>query len=263
MAPAATAAQQCAGQPASSCAFNGLCDGNGGCQKYPAGVACQAASCSGASFLPVSACDGQGTCVAAKAVDCTPYNCGTSGAAPACLATCQTGGTDCASPAVCTNGSCGARPKKALGAGCVADADCVSAHCADGVCCGTVCTASCMACNVTGLEGTCSPVAAAKADPHGVCKDAGATTCGRNGLCDGKGACALYGTTAMCAAGSCKNATLHPTRHCDGKGVCAVPADVDCTPFRCDPTTTACFTTCAIAALQCAARHACTTGVCQ
>jgi len=113
------------------------------------------------------------------------------------------------------------------------------------------------------MEGSCSPVGVGKADPHGACKDAGATTCGRNGLCDGAGVCALYPATTTCAAGSCKNATLHPAHHCDGKGACAIPTDVDCTPFRCNPTTTACYTTCAIGALQCAGRHVCANAVCQ
>ena len=262
MAPAATSAQKCAPQPASTCSFDGTCDGNGGCRLFPAGAQCQAASCNGASYMPASACDGQGMCVAGKAVDCTPYKCGTVAAVPACLTTCATGGTDCVSPAVCANNSCGARPKQANGAGCVADTDCTSAHCADGVCCGSACAGACTSCKLTGMEGMCLPVGVGKPDPHNLCKDAGAATCGRNGLCDGASGCALYAAATTCAAGSCKNATLHPARHCDGKGVCAVPADVDCTPYRCDTATTACFTSCTIAALQCTTRR-CTANVCQ
>jgi len=261
-APSAAAAQKCAVQPATSCGFDGTCDGNGGCRKYPAGAQCKAPSCNGASYLPASACDGQGACVAAKAVDCTPYKCSTAGAAPACLMTCAMGGTDCVSPAVCNNSSCGARPKQANGAGCVADTDCTSSHCADGVCCMSACAGACTACDLPGMEGMCLNVDAGKADPHKVCKDGGAATCMRNGLCDGAGACALYPTTTTCLAGSCKNATLHPARHCDGKGACVVPNDVDCTPWRCDPSTTACFTSCQIAVLQCAPRKTCTNMTC-
>jgi len=113
------------------------------------------------------------------------------------------------------------------------------------------------------MEGMCLPVGSGKADPHKMCADAGATSCGKNGLCDGAGACALYPATTVCAAGSCKNAVLHPTHHCDGKGACVTPTDVDCTPYRCDPTATACFTTCTVTAIQCATRHPCANGTCQ
>jgi hypothetical protein len=99
-------------------------------------------------------------------------------------------------------------------------------------------------------------------DPHAVCKDAGAASCGKNGLCDGAGACALYPTTTACAAGSCKNATLTNPKRCDGKGACVAVSPTDCTPYRCDPATTACFTSCTLP-LQCASRRPCVNSACQ
>jgi hypothetical protein len=109
----------------------------------------------------------------------------------------------------------------------------------------------------------CLPVGTGKADPHAICKDAGATTCGRNGLCDGAGACAVYPTTTVCAAGSCKGSTLHNARKCDGKGVCAPATDTDCLTYRCDPSTTTCFTSCVLS-VQCAQKSACSrAGTCQ
>jgi hypothetical protein len=258
--PAGATGKLCANQPASGCGYDGTCDGNGACHRYAAGVACKAASCQSTSYVPASACDGQGACVAASPVDCTPYVCDAT-TTPACLTTCQTGGTECVSPAVCVNGSCGARQPKTNGAGCVAASDCASNHCADGVCCAAACTGACVSCNQTGAEGMCLPVGAGKADPHAMCKDAGATTCGRNGLCDGTGACALYPATAVCGAGSCKGATLHNPRKCDGKGVCQAATDTDCMSYRCNPTTTACYTSCVLT-LQCSARHTCSQGVC-
>jgi hypothetical protein len=260
--PAGATGKLCANQPASGCGYDGTCDGDGACHRYAAGVACKAASCLVNSYVPASACDGQGACVAASPVDCTPYVCDATTATPACLTTCEAGGTECVSPAVCANGSCGARTKKANGAGCVDPTDCTSNHCADGVCCGAACTGACLSCDQTGTEGMCLPVGAGKADPHATCKDAGATTCGRNGLCDGAGACALYPTTAVCAAGSCKGATLHNARKCDGRGVCQAATDTDCLSYRCDPTTTACFTSCVVT-LQCAPKHLCAMGVCR
>jgi hypothetical protein len=117
------------------------------------------------------------------------------------------------------------------------------------------------------MEGMCLPVGAGKTDPHKVCTDAGASSCGKNGLCDGAGACALYPATTMCLAASCINnnakSAVHPARHCDGKGACVTATDVDCTPYRCDTTTTACFTSCTSAALQCAAHHPCANNMCQ
>jgi hypothetical protein len=161
------------------------------------------------------------------------------------------------------NNSCGSRPKQPNGAGCTADADCTSTHCADGVCCESVCTGACVTCNQMGLEGMCLPVAANKPDPHKMCVDGGAATCGRNGLCDGAGACQLYPATTLCAAASCNKALIHPARHCDGKGSCTIVNDVDCTPYRCDPTATVCFATCTAAGGQCAMRHMCVGTMCQ
>jgi hypothetical protein len=263
MTPPAAAAQKCAAQAASTCSFDGTCDGAGGCRKYPAGTLCKAASCNVASFAPASACDGLGACIAPKAIDCTPFKCGTVGAALACLTTCATGGTDCVAPAVCMNNSCGSRPKQPDGAGCMLNTDCTNGHCVDGVCCATACTAACNSCNQTGMEGMCLPVAAGKPDPRKLCLDAGAPSCGRNGLCDGAGMCALYPATTVCAAPSCNKAILHAGRTCDGKGACTGPADVDCTPYRCDSATTACFTTCTAAGGQCAMRHTCVGTACQ
>jgi hypothetical protein len=251
----------CAAQPQSGCGYDGTCDGSGACQRFPAGIACKVASCNGASYLPASACDGQGTCVAANTVDCAPFLCDAS--SMTCTTTCKLD-TDCAPGRQCQGGSCGVRALKANGAGCVAATDCTSGHCADGVCCGAACTGACVSCNQTAAPGMCLPVAAGKADPHTVCHDAGAASCAKNGLCDGTGACALYPATTVCAAGSCKNATLHQARRCDGKGVCATAMDLDCTPYRCDPTATACFTSCTTPlALQCAARRDCMNGACR
>jgi len=257
--PAGTATAECASQPASTCAFDGTCDGSGGCRRHPAGVACKVAACAGPTFTPASACDGQGRCVAASPVDCTPYLCDANAAA--CGSTCKMD-TDCVTGRQCMNGSCGTRPKKDNGAGCVASTDCTSGHCVDGVCCATACTGACLACNQAGSLGMCLPVPVGKSDPHAVCKDGGVAACGRNGLCDGAGGCALYPAGVMCAAGTCRNATLVSPKRCDGQGACQTAADVDCTPYRCDPSTTACYTSCTLT-LQCSMRHTCTGSACQ
>jgi len=108
----------------------------------------------------------------------------------------------------------------------------------------------------------CLAIAAGKSDPHAVCKDSGAASCGKNGLCDGAGGCALYPAGVMCAAGNCRNATLVSPKRCDGKGACQTAPDVDCTPYRCDPSKTACYTSCVLT-LQCSQHHTCTASVCK
>jgi hypothetical protein len=57
--------------------------------------------------------------------------------------------------------------------------ECLSGSCADGVCCDAVCDSACSSCSQPGLEGACTPYAAAE-DPEG-CDP---------GTCDGAGACA-------------------------------------------------------------------------
>jgi hypothetical protein len=148
------------------------------------------------------------------------------------------------------------------GAGCLADADCVSNHCADGVCCNMACTGACVSCNQMGSEGMCLNVPENKADPHRVCTDAGAASCGKNGLCNGAGACQLYPATTVCLAGSCKNTTkLAPTRHCDGNGTCVVASDTTCTPFRCNAAVGACFKSCSDPS-SCAPGYQCQNAIC-
>jgi len=263
MASARATAPKCATSDSSTCLFDGTCDGNGACRRWPAGTQCKAPGCNGASLVPGSACDGQGSCIAAKTIDCTPYKCGTGTGTPACLTTCAAGGTDCVSPAVCLNSSCGAKPKQANGAGCTLGTDCVSTHCVDGVCCGTACAGSCTSCNQTGMEGMCLPVGMGKPDPRKLCVDGGASSCGKNGLCDGAGACQLYPATTMCASASCNKATLHSARHCNGTGLCVAATDTDCMAYRCDPATLACFTSCTVIGGQCAMRFGCSNGVCK
>ncbi len=242
--PVGTTSTDCVDQLVASCGFDGTCNGNGACRRYAAGAPCKAASCQTGSFMPASACDGLGTCIAPNAVGCAPYVCDSSMGAPQCRATCA-GAVGCASPAVCTNGSCGAKVLKANGDGCVASGDCTSNHCADGVCCESACTGACVACNLPTMAGLCKPVAAGKPDPHLVCKDAGAAGCKQNGLCNGASACALYPATATCVAGSCTaQHFLIAARTCDGAGTCAPAATSDCLPYRCNPATTACFTAC-------------------
>jgi hypothetical protein len=259
--PAGTASPLCAQQPPATCGFDGTCDGSGGCRRYPAGVACAQASCTAGQLKVAAACDGQGTCTAGTPVDCTPYACDTAAPSPRCRVDCVVA-ADCTANS-CVGGSCGPAPKKANGAGCLAAPDCLSGICQDGVCCATDCKGACTTCALPSDLGTCQPVAMGKPDPHGVCTDMGVSTCGTNGLCDGAGACTKYPAGTACSSASC-HANLIRSRKCDGQGTCAAATDVDCDPYKCDPTTTACFTGCT-ADKQCdmVAGRTCASGTCQ
>jgi hypothetical protein len=95
--------------------------------------------------------------------------------------------------------------KKSVGSMCVVPAECISGFCVDGYCCDGPCDGICVACNIAGSHGRCSP-AAAKSDPHGSC--VGDTGCG--GLCDGNFKCSFQMNGMVCDV--CKV--------CDGSGHC-------------------------------------------
>ncbi|MBW2454843.1 MAG: hypothetical protein JRI68_10045 [Deltaproteobacteria bacterium] len=67
---------------------------------------------------------------------------------------------------------------------CDEGSECLSGHCADGVCCDAACDGACVACDTTGLVGQCTPHEAGT-DPEGDC------TTPSTGVCDGAGACAI------------------------------------------------------------------------
>jgi hypothetical protein len=84
---------------------------------------------------------------------------------------------------------------------CASDAECLSAHCVDGVCCNVACTGQCQACDVAGSVGTCTAVASGPA--HGTRPSCAPYLCAA-------GACATTcASKADCAAGSYCDATKH------------------------------------------------------
>lgn len=131
------------------------------------------------------------------------------------------------------SGACTLPPN---GRTCVADGECASDHCVDGVCCDDGCTGTCRACDLAGSVGTCTNVPAGF-DPDDEC---GAIACdgffssfvGRTcfdradvpdtaASCDGAGACQT--ATAVCPsqpAGDSQTA-------CDAS--CQVPTAGTCT----------------------------------
>jgi hypothetical protein len=230
----------CKDQGAATCGTNGKCDGNGGCALYGQGTTCKGSSCPAGSttFTATSTCNGAGTCVTPNATPCFPYQCGAS----VCKNSCTVDG-DCASPAVCINGSCGL---KGNGQSCASAVECLSGFCAQGVCCGTACQGACTSCALPSSLGTCSNVANGAPDPQKTCRDLGAASCGTDGLCNGSGACRLYAGGTSCAPPSCPtaSATLTSGRTCDGKGTCQPATTIACEPYVCNGST-ACKSACA------------------
>src|SRR5438477_340808 len=98
--------------------------------------------------------------------------------------------------------SAGGAPKQS-GQTCGCADDCESGFCVEGICCKTACQGACVACNVAGRAGTCSPVDEGRTDPRGLCKDEGAASCGKTGACDGFGGCSLYPAETVCMPTMC------------------------------------------------------------
>jgi len=249
----------CADATAATCGTDGTCDGSGKCRLYASGTVCAPQSCSGSTFTPTRNCDGTGVCKTVSASLCTPYACDTTN--NVCNTTCGAT-TDCASPNTCntTTNSCGLLSQ---GAACTADNQCVAsaAHCQQGVCCATTCTANCSSCAIPTSLGTCISVPAGQ-DPLSQCTDATAATCGTNGFCDGGGKCQIYASGTTCIAATCSTSTLHPASTCTGTGTgaCVTPATSSCTPFICG--TNACKTTCTADTDCISAAYMCAGGSC-
>lgn len=91
-----------------------------------------------------------------------------------------------------------------FGLGCTSNSQCTTGFCASGVCCDTACTGSCMACNLAGSVGTCSP-------------KANGASCADGNMCNG---------AETCLAGACQPGTplvCFPPDACHTEGSC-VPA---------------------------------------
>ncbi|MBI4706150.1 MAG: hypothetical protein HY744_34070, partial [Deltaproteobacteria bacterium] len=84
----------------------------------------------------------------------------------------------CEGPAKACDGA--AYCKLVLGQGCQAGTSCLSGFCADGMCCENGCTDTCLACNLSGSEGTCGPVPKGQEDPSA------SSPCKLTKACDGE-----------------------------------------------------------------------------
>jgi hypothetical protein len=171
----------------------------------------------------------------------------------------QSGQQDAATDAPATGGRCSPGLKRGLGVACACDDECGSGFCADGVCCNTACTGSCVACNQPGSPGECAAVPAGVPDPHRTCAQQAPETCGYDGTCNGGGACARHAAGIVCKAPSCSGAGLTPASSCDGNGTCVAGSPLSCSPSTC--AAGACKLVCTSDA-DCASPNHCLDGSC-
>lgn len=124
-------------------------------------------------------------------------------------------------------------PPKAQGASCTMNSECGSpGGCVDGRCCDTTCTDSCKACNVSGKEGTCTPIASGLMPQtgHPACGPDPKSSCQRDGTCDGVGACHKWPLGTVCQTGTCNAGTNMVTSDstCNGNGTCSPGTTITC-----------------------------------
>jgi hypothetical protein len=153
---------------------------------------------------------------------------------------CGTCGHACDSGQSCQSGTCVGAP----GIACTSNGQCATGICVDSVCCSTVCSGTCQACNLAGQVGTCSNIPAGT-DPANECADQGAASCGTIGYCNGSGSCAYYPVGTVAVAASCSAGIYTPTSTCSGSGsVVSGGSNVYCPPYTCNGNS-ACNSTCA------------------
>jgi len=140
--------------------------------------------------------------------------------------------------------------KLANGSTCSLPSECASGHCVDLICCDTSCGGVCEACDVPNKQGACS-LFESGTDPDDECALQPASTCGKDGFCDGKGGCRLYAAGTICGSSTCVGNDTH-VEQCDGNGSCVNGPVTSCLPYKCNPSTGACYTSCSSDA-QCVA----------
>jgi hypothetical protein len=250
------------------------------------------------SYTQIGACNGSGSCTAGSG-DCGTFKCAGTACGAACSATsqCSAGnycdlshgicvpivglGNSCSDPSACPSGycvdgvcceaacgsgySCNANAttkghcRKLQGVSCAVNAECASANCVDGYCCSSSCTGSCEACNVSGKEGTCTPIVGQPKTGHPACSATTTDpTCGLS--CNGTDnvACHNATTATSCGNASCTGGIENDVSTCNGAGACAA-ATRPCAAYACGPT--ACLSTCA-ADGDCARGFFCKGGSC-
>jgi len=140
----------CPVEVALTCGNDGTCDGVGRCRLRLENTPCGDGFCDGDTVVGASVCDGKGACRVGARRICTPYTC--DPATAQCRDHCVID-ADCAGKPCQPGGRCGFGPEQT----CRLPDECASGFCVSGVCCDSACDGPCMACDVPGRSGTCSP----------------------------------------------------------------------------------------------------------
>ncbi|MCG3172124.1 MAG: hypothetical protein GMKNLPBB_00269 [Myxococcota bacterium] len=168
----------------------------------------------------------------------------------------------------CKDGDARCFWRKPLAAACSADPQCLSNHCADGVCCNAACDNTCEACvnAITGQpDGQCQAVPDGQ-DPDSECTDQGPSACSTDGSCNGSRNCRIYAAGTECTQNYCVDSdTFQPAYTCQPGEVFScqsVPVE-ECGPYICEgsPGAAGCRTICTVDA-HCVSTHYCNGGSC-
>jgi len=228
-----------------TCAGDRTCSASGVCKTKPGGTCTASVDCAGGSCVDGHCCM-TASCAACQA--CT-------GGGGACVSV--TGAEDpdtCSGTRTCdAAGVCKAKQ----GQPCNANGDCLTAHCADGVCCESACAGQCESCGEPNNKGSCVAVTGAPRTGHTACTGTGACL----GTCDGssRNACAFPVAGTACGAPSCVNGMTTSAPTCDGAGSCRPGLVATCSSNQCTDSMR-CSGSCDPASSPCAASQFCNAG---
>jgi len=140
------------------------------------------------------------------------------------------------------------------GAVCATDQECVSSHCANGLCCDTACAGTCQRCDSAGSAGTCASIPALCTGTCAACAASGsceAAVAGCSGTC---GVCSQVSATDFSCAASAGSCT----------GNCDVCSQASATAFNCAASAGLCTGNCDTCSQVSATRFDCaaTAGMC-
>ncbi|MBK8255273.1 MAG: hypothetical protein IPK82_21760 [Polyangiaceae bacterium] len=196
--------------PDNECAGTSTCNGTTGCALKANGLTCTVSSECTSGFCADGVCCNStctGTCQACTAAKKGQGADGTCGS----IVVGQDPDAECPGAATC-NGSTSCS-LLGTGAACTQGPECSSGFCVDGVCCSTVCNATCNACTAakkgSGTDGTCGAVATG-VDPDNECP--GTEVCSAGACKLPNGAACTVGTecvSTFCADGVCCNSACN------------------------------------------------------